>query len=82
MKVIKVKIEALNMDYDEMEKYEEMGMPLKNFPTEMIDLYVNTDNIVAFNNGTDGTTTLYTTGREVPFMIHMEFNEFLDLLGL
>ena len=80
MEILKLPIKTYTVSLEEIDKMESLGLPIDRDLTIDIDLYVNRQHIVAFNEDTSGNTTLYITGQDEPFMVFIEFKEFLKLV--
>ena len=80
MEILKLPIKTYTVSLEEIDKMESLGLPIDRDLTIDTELYVNKQHIVAFNEDTSGNTTLYITGQPEPFMVFIEFKEFLKLV--
>jgi len=80
MEILKLPIKTYTVSLEEIDKMESLGLPIDTDLTINTELYVNKQHIVAFNEDTSGNTTLYITGQDEPFMVFIEFKEFLKLV--
>lgn len=79
MKVIKLPIKVFNGNTEEAEKYQDLGLEVED---ELIDvtLTVVIDNIVAWNEDSQGDTTLYLAGDPIPYKIEVTIEKFEKML--
>lgn len=79
MKVIKLPIKVFNGNTEEVERYQDLGLDVEE---ELVDatMTVVVDHIVAWNEDSEGDTTLYLTGDPIPFKIEIKIEKFEKML--
>ena len=79
MKVIELPVKTFNGNVEDREKYEDLGLEVED---NLLDttITVVVDHVVAFNEDSEGFTTLYLTGDPIPFKIEVTKEKFKKML--
>lgn len=80
MKRIKLPVKFYTISPEDVEKYENLGIPIPEDYNDGI-LKVNVDAITAYNEDSKGNTTLYLNNNPEPWMIFLSIKEFEELLN-